>query len=822
MTRLTYIPHRVIDTDGIADGAALYVYETGTTTPISLYSDAACTVPVTNPYVVASGAAVPTLYYNHSGDVRFKVVSNTGEVERDEDPYDPVVLTSDLSSQVTTFAATRTALAAKATDGPVMLTEAGREGIFIFDGSDLSGEITLDPLQGMYVAPSSDTTGASGAWVRQGELVTPFYFGAVGDGTTDDLAAFQAFNDWFFAVARTQYADFTGSFGLSGHLDIGPTAKSSLRWTMGGRPQFTMLNATFECIRMILSNQVFNGFMTVTGIGSTTFASRTCGVGFCLQDCDRMEIDGLRADNFWFSGVTYDGSANSNGAQIGIIKATNCGSGHNYSGAGNGLTGNWSGAANTGSTGSSSQKTTLTVDTLPSADIETYRSVGSQQLHVRINGYLYFVSAIDRSASTITIFPWIDPAAGASGTYEWVFGGGHEPIGSNANVVKVGLLDTIRCGKGAAEAALYCSRYGSTIINQCGVAVMIGEDPGSSSIGLSIDALYIEGGGTGEHIVVAHRFGNASNSHYIGSSYELDLSRCWGIGDPRVTAGTINGGTLGSGSNLTALTIGHKGVLRSYMKGNLNQSVGSTTNLYGQTTPPVPQIIRKDTVTLNLNVVGSGEYNRLFGYSGGIVGILGTGTNGAPSGTVTFAPPSGGTINGGAVDATVAYTGLTEPGLFLYEHTDTAQLTWLVRPISGQALTTSSALTPASVASTGAVTSSSGTAGMGYATGSGGSVTQATSKSTGVTLNKVCGKVTMNAAALAAAAKVSFVVTNSTVAATDVIVANVVSGGTANAYRAEVTAVAPGSFTVTVENITAGSLSEAPVIGFAVMKAVTA
>jgi hypothetical protein len=115
-----------------------------------------------------------------------------------------------------------------------------------------------------------------------------------------------------------------------------------------------------------------------------------------------------------------------------------------------------------------------------------------------------------------------------------------------------------------------------------------------------------------------------------------------------------------------------------------------------------------------------------------------------------------------------------------------------------------------------------GTVGVGYATGAGGTVTQITSKSTGVTLNKTCGQITMQAAALAAGAKIAFTVTNSTVAATDVVVVNVVSGGTANAYRANVVAVAAGSFAVAIENITAGSLSEAPVIGFAVVKAVTA
>lgn len=102
----------------------------------------------------------------------------------------------------------------------------------------------------------------------------------------------------------------------------------------------------------------------------------------------------------------------------------------------------------------------------------------------------------------------------------------------------------------------------------------------------------------------------------------------------------------------------------------------------------------------------------------------------------------------------------------------------------------------------------------GYAVGVGGAITQLTSKSQGVTLSLPTGQITMHNAALLAAAKVSFVVTNTLVIATDVPSIVVASGGTANAYRASVTAVAAGSFTITVENITAGSLSEAPIITF--------
>ena len=109
----------------------------------------------------------------------------------------------------------------------------------------------------------------------------------------------------------------------------------------------------------------------------------------------------------------------------------------------------------------------------------------------------------------------------------------------------------------------------------------------------------------------------------------------------------------------------------------------------------------------------------------------------------------------------------------------------------------------------------------GYITGEGGTVTQATSKSTAVTLSKKCGTITMNNAALAADTIVSFTLTNTTIAATDVVVLNHSSGGTAGKYALNAQAAA-GSASINVTNISAGALSEAIVIRIAVIKAVTA
>lgn len=118
----------------------------------------------------------------------------------------------------------------------------------------------------------------------------------------------------------------------------------------------------------------------------------------------------------------------------------------------------------------------------------------------------------------------------------------------------------------------------------------------------------------------------------------------------------------------------------------------------------------------------------------------------------------------------------------------------------------------------GSVLASGATGGLGYGTGSGGTVTQVTSRTTGVTLSKNNGAITMFSAAGSTTAA-TFTVTNTRVAATDTIILNQKSG--TNLYVFLVTAVAAGSFNVTFYT-TGGTATDAPVINFALIKAVTA
>jgi hypothetical protein len=123
------------------------------------------------------------------------------------------------------------------------------------------------------------------------------------------------------------------------------------------------------------------------------------------------------------------------------------------------------------------------------------------------------------------------------------------------------------------------------------------------------------------------------------------------------------------------------------------------------------------------------------------------------------------------------------------------------------------ASTPSSVVGTTIYASSE----IGYTASALGTVTQSTDKSTGVTLNKSIGRITMNGAQLAANTAVSFTLTNSAIGTNDAIIVNVSGGGTAAAYTTYISSMTSGSAVVTLRNMTAGNLSEAVILNFAII-----
>ena len=110
---------------------------------------------------------------------------------------------------------------------------------------------------------------------------------------------------------------------------------------------------------------------------------------------------------------------------------------------------------------------------------------------------------------------------------------------------------------------------------------------------------------------------------------------------------------------------------------------------------------------------------------------------------------------------------------------------------------------------------------IGYTAAAQGTVTQATDKSTAVTLNKPAGRITMNNASLNTATNATFTLNNSFISANDTVILTI-SGGqtTAGSYNVFANSLGAGTVSITLRNISGGTLSEAVVINFAIIHCV--
>ena len=202
------------------------------------------------------------------------------------------------------FAATRTALAATdyTTNTVAYLSETKRQGWFQWDSSNLSAFVSADTRQGVYVAPASAPTGASGAWVRAySGAASVFWFGALGDGATDDYAAIQAAVNLVLPVYIPGGFEFKVSDGVqlrSGAMIYGDGYCSKVTSSGTNKRVFWATTKSNITIRQLFING------NLTGAGSTNKAADG-GDGIGISDCTNVTISNCTFDNI---GRTTSGS----------------------------------------------------------------------------------------------------------------------------------------------------------------------------------------------------------------------------------------------------------------------------------------------------------------------------------------------------------------------------------------------------------------------------------------------------------------------------------------------------------------------------------
>lgn len=722
--------------------------------------------------------------------------------------------------------ADRTALASLSTanNKPVYLVENGREGMFIFDTADRSADVALDIDQGIYVAPEDDDTGASGAWVRKFDgPVFADWFGLAGDDTTDDGPAVLRIMDLLdrnrtgYTGAQTlqfgakEYFLGTSTIDVRTTLTIEGAGRMStfLRWAddtngiviqrfntsdglIGTEPGFTVGAGDYSIIRHMA---LVGGYVATEGeYHGLVFRARGHGMDLAISG---WPGDGIYSSVAAGSGGDEEGNTNVNqltrvtiancrrglyvngpDANVWLIQGCDFSNNRTWGVEDSSFLGNTYVACHTAANGWDGA-----LGSIPTAT--TYMG---NRYYVKI-GQAVGASTNAPSGTTADNTWWGYMGAGGvyNGIVAWVNGttfregGSYKTDDASSRNLFSGCY--AEGDQNLAQISSPSLVVGGFLTTNTG-AVVISVGPGGY---FRTAALDIAASGTfGTDIYV-----NGTNSFFGPTS---------GASTPTfVTIQTMGGYSIHQ----------YKASGVTYMNHGIDVTAGGFCE--------VPNgahsfrfIIGSETTTINAAGIDLPAGN-VFSVAG--VPIVGLTTNSVTTSHITDANVTYAKIQNVAATSLLGNPtgGAASPSAI----TLAGGLAF-----SGTTLTAAGALTPTSVASTGAIRSS-GTGGVGYSTGAGGTVTQATSKATGVTLNKLAGEITLNAAALAANTAVTFVLTNSTIAAGDRIIVNHMSGGTFGAYIADARSAA-GSATVMIRNLTAGSLSEAVVLGFTVIKSVNA
>jgi hypothetical protein len=266
---------------------------------------------------------------------------------------------------------------------------------------------------------------------------------------------------------------------------------------------------------------------------------------------------------------------------------------------------------------------------------------------------------------------------------------------------------------------------------------------------------------------------NATTVNFAGAATAIT------VGNATSATVTLNPGTIATGQTSGTLVLFNSGLTGTLNFANAATTVTEfnavTTYSLGNTATAA------QTVNMFTASTGASTYNFATGATvGSTTKALNIGTGGAASSTTNIAI---GSSNGGTLT-------LNSPTL----------------TVSGNLTASGNLRTNGGV--------------LGYSTGAGGTVTQGTNRSTGVTISKASGSITLFSTTTTAGQISTFTVTNNTVVATDTVVVSQQSG--VGIYFVGVTNVTTNSFQISVFTPASVGSAEAPVLNFAVIKAVAA
>ena len=498
--------------------------------------------------------------------------------------------------------------------------------------------------------------------------ITPYDFGAVGyqpsapynpadarptTGIPDDSVALQA---WADAVSASTSAgstfDATGFFGTSQPIVLGPAAAYTAPRSLGGNLQLISLAPMAKLLTFQnVDAWSWNGSIQLIGGNSgVDYATRDVEVGLAFEGAyTRFAITGsVQCYGFQFAGVPIVTNGVAEFGEwltiSGGLFGWDVGSAPLASPAETALTGVYSNRVNSGSAGSLGQRTTMSMATMPPTFLDGYGTVMDQVVAVRIGTRPYRVTAIDRVNDKIEVYPWVETAAPASGTLDYIFGGLFMEGGHDGSLANLPLLASTRCVGWNCMSA-YPSNIGWMTSQFDGCAMLFG-NVSMAQFGGRLGGFYSEQGGSTYEMVM---FNGDNNRLSFGNMAMADLAKwrtpfAWdGVNDlaePGLMLCSLENRQWEKNPN-------GKGISGYYGGEAVSIEANRPTAVFDPT----------DTFALHIAPFDVGQ-DRMFGVRSRRVILSGSGSNGQPTGTITVHAPAGKTVNG---SASTAYSGLKTP-----------------------------------------------------------------------------------------------------------------------------------------------------------------
>lgn len=479
--------------------------------------------------------------------------------------------------------------------------------------------------------------------------VTAADFGCVCDRSADDWSRLQAFFD--FACSN-----YTVQAGVYGDLNISQTitiaGNATRNWDFDARiyataPMEVMLDfVTFrECD--------CSGKLETWGQGGIgNISTYTVKFGMRHADSARTKFEYLRGGRFIINGIDIDSFAASNNCSmmdLGAVRFSDCGAACFSPTTTASAT--YSNRVDSGASGGFQQRTTLTVTSLPPNE----EKIRDTCIAV-IDGQFYQILGYDDDLSTVSIFPWVDLNAPATGTIEYIYGAAVSIRGTDSAMIKFDLLDSARSGTALQDMALY-GIVGQRLLSQAnGIAYRIGRRTDGAHVSSSLRGLYTEQ----DRASIVLVSNTADTNAHIDTAYALSFDKCHVVCAPRYSSNALVNG-YASFSNVS-ISKGARRGLSSLWCGNSGRfgngaDSSSTLDLAPDGSPG--EVYTRNTWTVRLAVAG--QEAALYGHTSKMLTVIGP-TASAPSGAITFNPadPSW-TVNG---LESQSFTGFTKGALF--------------------------------------------------------------------------------------------------------------------------------------------------------------